>query len=69
MVERSRFGDRAERSKTAAVSTRRPDPGRTLAVAPAGTLLVLQVLRGRRERGELLAIPKRSHEQERTWNK
>ena len=41
MVDRSRFGDRAERSKTAAVDTRRPAPGRTLAVAAAGTLLVL----------------------------
>src|SRR3954469_19785646 len=41
MAERSRFGERAERSKIAAVTTRRPDPGRTLAVAAAGTLLVL----------------------------
>src|SRR5919107_3828186 len=41
MAERSRFGERAERSKIAAVMTRRPDPGRTLAVAAAGTLLVL----------------------------
>ncbi len=43
MAERSRFGERAERSKIAAVTTRRPDPGRTLAVAAAGTLLVLVV--------------------------
>jgi MFS family permease len=41
MAERSRFGDRAERSKIATVTTRRPDPSRTLAVAAAGTLLVL----------------------------
>ena len=41
MAERYRFGDRAKRSKNAAVTTRRPDPGGTLAVAAAGTLLVL----------------------------
>src|SRR5215212_1207316 len=41
IAERSRFGGRAERSKTPAVTTRRPDPGGTLAVAAAGTLLVL----------------------------
>lgn len=41
MVERSRFGDGAERSKTAAVNARRPERSRTLAVAAAGTLLVL----------------------------
>lgn len=41
MAEWSGFGDRAERSKTAAVTTLRPDPGRTLAVGAAGTLLVL----------------------------
>jgi MFS family permease len=41
MAEGSRFGGRADRSKTLAVMTRRPDPGRTLAVAAAGTLLVL----------------------------
>ena len=41
MAKPSRFGDRAERSKTGAVMTRRPDPGRTLAVAATGTLLVL----------------------------
>ncbi len=41
MAERSRFGDRAERSKIAAVTRGHPDPGPTLAVAAAGTLLVL----------------------------
>src|ERR671921_1299390 len=41
MAKLSRFGDRAERSKTGAVMTRRPDPGRPLAVAAAGTLLIL----------------------------
>jgi MFS family permease len=41
MAERSRFGDRAERGKPSAITTRRPDPGRTLAVAAAGTLLIL----------------------------
>src|SRR5919199_3365498 len=41
MAERSRFGERAERGKTSAATTRRPDRGRTLAVAAAGTLLVL----------------------------
>src|SRR5215217_5428041 len=40
-AERSRFGERAERSKIATVTTRRPNPGHTLAVAAAGTLLVL----------------------------
>ena len=44
---------------SAVETTSRPDPGGTLAVAAAGTLLVLQVLRGRRERGEPLAIPNR----------
>src|SRR5215212_4983312 len=41
IAERSRFGGRAERSKTGAVTTRRPERGPTLAVAAAGTLLVL----------------------------
>ena len=41
IVERSRFADQAGRSKTATVTTRRLDPGHTLAVAAAGTLLVL----------------------------
>src|SRR5918995_2197658 len=41
MAERFRFGNRTERSKTGAVTTRRPERGRTLAVAAAGTLLVL----------------------------
>jgi hypothetical protein len=41
MAEQSRFADQAGRSKTATVTTRRLDPGRTLAVAAAGTLLVL----------------------------
>src|ERR687885_1802513 len=41
MAERSRFGERAERGKTSAATTRRPDRGRTLAVAAAGTLLAL----------------------------
>ena len=58
-AERFRFGERAERSKIATVTTRPPNPGHTLAVAAAGTLLDLQVLRGRRERGEPLAIPNR----------
>src|SRR5215217_327865 len=40
-AERSRFGERAERSKIATVTARRPNPGHTLAVAAAGTLLVL----------------------------
>ena len=41
MVERSRSGDRVGRNKAAAMSGPRPEPGRTLAVAAAGTLLVL----------------------------
>jgi hypothetical protein len=41
MAEPSRFGDQAKRRRAAAVTTPRPDPGRTLAVAAAGTLLVL----------------------------
>src|SRR5215210_7178257 len=41
MAKGYRFGGRAERSKTAAVTTRRSDPRRLLAVAAAGTLLVL----------------------------
>ena len=41
MAERPRLSDRAERSKIAAVTRGHPDPGRTLAVAAAGTLLIL----------------------------
>ena len=41
IAERSRFGGRAERSKTPAVTMRRPNQGDTLAAAAAGTLLVL----------------------------
>jgi MFS family permease len=41
IIERSWFADQAGRSKTATVTTRRLDPGHTLAVAAAGTLLVL----------------------------
>src|SRR5215210_1513200 len=40
-AEQSQFGERAERSKIATVTSRRPNPGRTLTVAAAGTLLVL----------------------------
>jgi len=41
MADRSRFGGQVEQSKTATVVTRRTSPEPTLAIAAAGTLLVL----------------------------
>ncbi len=41
MDERSRYGEQVERKENVGVTTRRPDPNPTLAVAAAGTLLTL----------------------------